>query len=62
MYEMIPQLAVVDGDVRDRFGIDAVEMGRSFPTPPPSPVFVLYFPPHTPCQEYANPSHRRSGS
>jgi uroporphyrinogen decarboxylase len=30
VYDMIQQLAVVDEDVLDRFGVDTVEMGRSF--------------------------------
>ena len=30
VYDMIQQLAIVDEDVLDRFGVDAVEMGRGF--------------------------------
>jgi uroporphyrinogen decarboxylase len=32
VYDMIQQLAVVDEDVLDRFGVDTVEMGRGFLT------------------------------
>jgi uroporphyrinogen decarboxylase len=32
VYDMIQQLAIVDPDVLDRFGIDTVEMGRGFLT------------------------------
>ena len=31
VYDVIQQLAVVDKDVLDRFGIDTVELGRGFP-------------------------------
>jgi uroporphyrinogen decarboxylase len=34
VYDPIQQLAVVDGDVLDRFGIDAIELGRAFATEP----------------------------
>ena len=30
VYDMVQQLAVVDDDVLDRFGVDTVEMGRGF--------------------------------
>mgnify|MGYP006286605563 CR=1 FL=1 len=30
IYDMIQQLAVVDNDVLDRFGVDTIEMGRGF--------------------------------
>ena len=32
VYDMIQQLAIVDPDVLDRFGVDTVEMGRGFLT------------------------------
>lgn len=34
VYDPIQQLAVVDGDVLDRFGIDAIELGRGFAEQP----------------------------
>ena len=30
VYDMIQQLAIIDDDVLDRFGVDAIEMGRGF--------------------------------
>ena len=30
VYDMVQQLAIVDEDVLDRFGVDTIEMGRGF--------------------------------
>ena len=30
VYDVIQQLAIVDDDVLDRFGVDCIEMGRGF--------------------------------
>lgn len=32
VYDLVQQLAIVDGDVLDRFGVDTIEMGRGFLT------------------------------
>ena len=30
VYDMVQQLAIVDDDVLDRFGVDVIELGRGF--------------------------------
>ena len=48
VYDLIQQLAVVDADVLDRFGVDTVELGRGFARGPPDwAEWVL--PDGTPC-------------
>jgi len=49
VYDIIQQLAIVDGDVLDRFGVDAVEMGRGFALDDASWVDWT-LPDGTPCQ------------
>ncbi len=38
VYDVIQQLAIVDEDVLERFGVDTVEMGRGFALDDPAPI------------------------
>jgi len=38
VYDVIQQLAIVDEDVLDRFGVDTIELGRGFALDDPAPI------------------------